>query len=48
MTLSDLIDVEALLNILIVFGGVSKVVTHLNSDLLYLNLHAARINATIF
>ena len=32
MTLSLLIDVESRLNILIVFGGVSKVAVHLDYD----------------
>ena len=47
-TLSDLIDVEALLNLFIVFDGVSKVGIHLDCDVLYLDVHAARTNATIF
>ena len=47
MTLSHHIDVEALLNILIVFGGVSKVTTHLDYDVLYLDVYLTRADPTI-
>ena len=47
MTLSHLIDVEALLNILVFLCDVSKVTTHLDCDVLYLDVHVTRTNATI-
>ena len=47
MILSHLIDVEALLNILIVFGGVSKVATHLDYDVLYVDVYLTRVDPTI-
>ena len=47
VTLSHLIDVESRLNILIVFGGVSKVATHLDYDVLYFDLHSACASAII-
>ena len=48
VTLSHLIDVESQLNILIVFGGVSKVATHLDYDVLYLDVNLTRVDPTIF
>ena len=47
MTLSLLIDVESRLNILIVFGGVSKVATHLDYDVLYVDVYLTRADQTI-
>ena len=47
MTLSHLIDVESRLNILIVFGGVSKVATHLDYDVLYVDVYLTRVDPTI-
>ena len=47
MTLSHLIDVESRLNILIVFGGVSKVATHLEYDVLYIDVYLTRADPPI-
>ena len=47
MTLSFLIDVEFRLNILIVFGGVSKVATHLEYDVLYIDVYLTRADPPI-
>ena len=46
-TLSHLIDVESRLNILIVFGGVSKVATRLDYDVWHFDVHLVRGRATI-
>ena len=46
-TFSHLIDVESRLNILIVFGGVSKIATHFDYNLFYVDVHSARARATI-
>ena len=48
VTLSHLIDVESRLNILIVFGGVSKVAVHLDYDVLYVDVYLTRADPTIF
>ena len=48
VTLSHLIDVESRLIYLSFFGGVSKVATHLDYDVLYVDVRAARTDATVF
>ena len=47
VTLSDLIGVESRLNILIVFGGVSKVAVHLDYDVLYVDVYLTRTDRII-
>ena len=47
VTLSYLIDVEPRLIYSSFFGGVSEVATHLDYDVLYLNVYLERARATI-
>ena len=47
VTLSHLIDVESRLIFASFFGGVSKIATHLDYDVLYLDVHATRADVTI-
>ena len=47
VTLSHLIDVETQLNILIVFGGVSKVAIPLDYDVWYVGVYLVRVRANI-
>ena len=48
MTLSHLIDVKSRLIYSSFFGGVSKVATHLDYDVLYVDVYLARADQTIF
>ena len=48
MTLRHLIDVESRLIYSSFFGGVSKVATHLDYDVLYLDVHLTRVDQIIF
>ena len=48
VTLSRLIDVESRLNIHIVFGDVSKVATHLDYDVLHVDVYLTRVDPIIF